>query len=154
MSVQSVAAKWKTTDGEEFSDQAAAVRHQAWVEARAAYEEACDNCNLLLAETARTATGKPFSLSQWTYYRVTRWWGGLPRLESVMFDTCNWQVRGPKDQVVITQLDDKTGRVYDYPISELYETEVLAEVALLAAMEEFITACCAERDRLRGKLGQ
>lgn len=160
MAVNEVPSKFKASDGKEFGTKEDAERHDAVVVAAREFREARHRLGRILAEREKTADGKPFTFSMLRdLYYVTPGWSGMPALNRVSFYvwSCEFEIDEHLELVTIRQRR-QVGRMSDneriesYRIADLYATEKAANVALLAAQEEWLEKRAVEVRELRDKV--
>jgi len=76
---------FRTSDGDEFDDEASAEKHETLISAKAAYESARDRYARILWETQITADGQPFKFGLWRNYYFVSEFTDWPFIHSVEF---------------------------------------------------------------------
>lgn len=138
--VRKIESVFKTTDGGEFSTGEEAAKHQAILDAKANWEDACRRYGEALLAAAKTADGEVVELSLMRDYWYVHpgFVGQMPRLLRVSFYrwNCTYDER---DGLTITESTD--GRCSHYKVSELYVDRQKARDALykkqLETIDEF-----------------
>ncbi len=129
MQVKKVEAMFKTSDGEEFSDEKSAESHQKLIDVERQYDMAFRAYKQLLAETQKTADGFPFEFGVCRDYWYPTWWGERPRIIKISFIGREVVMHGDTLYVVPYQEHGQT--VKQVQVSELYRTEKAAKIHLL-----------------------
>jgi hypothetical protein len=154
MGVREIPQTFRTSDGREFTDKGEAERHEALVEAKREYDTARAVLGRRLAETQKTADGRPFEFGVFgDYYFVTEGWSGMPELLTVSFFGNNFSIDEHRiAEVVILQRAQGRDRDSEYRIADLYRGKAAAERALLEAQEAWLAKKTAEVAELRSRL--
>ncbi len=133
---------YSTGDGQEFTNPAAAKKHEELCEARKAYENSKRELGILLAERCRTADGRLFDFGIWSkYYWITPGHFTVPDLIEIDFWVSNFDWRENREDesdtiVLIDYKNDVGGRTEhprDFPINELFMDKSKAAAALRIA---------------------
>lgn len=162
--VKEVPATFATTDGQSFEDKKDAERHQALLDAFAAFHDAEARLNRELMENATTADGIRFSFEPWSYYRVQEWWPGMPTLEKV--DTlslltearaCEARVHREGEDVVLvyyrSRANERGYQRQEVSIGSLYRLETNALRALAIAQREWLSEATKTVEETETKAG-
>ena len=129
---------FEASDGKIFTDIGAAARHEAMIEARAAYADARHAYAERLAETSITADGVPFDLAnghEYFYVSPGVYPHGEPSLEYVTFYSWNCDL-GDADEMFVYQHVGQRRTVYY--VGQLYYFRRNAEAALSVKRGEWL----------------
>ena len=128
---------FRTSDGQEFTNEEAANRHEAIIAARGVYKTAQRELHALLVNELVTADGQPFGFGSLRdyFFIVQPEWGGH-YIKKVTFSYWNFAVdeRGPT--IIDTHWRD--GKMQHYRIDELYADFDNAKQALLADFDKYV----------------
>jgi hypothetical protein len=140
MAIQAVPQKFRASDGREFVTQREAERHERLITAETSYRDSRRAFGRALAQTQKTADGALFDFDRWTYIALLRPFGQLPRLREVRFYGFAFDFDDRDDCFTIMQDEGEGQHRYraSYRIDELYTAQAAADVALLAAQEEWL----------------
>jgi hypothetical protein len=130
---------FKTTDGEEFSDEISAQKHENLIKLKQEYEKARHRYINELARTEKTIDGIPFAGKYHTYWYVQRFYG-MPHLVEFSFYSDRYFDIDPRtDELIICQpsTDEEHGCT-QMKISDLYHDRNAAEQALVLKQIEFL----------------
>lgn len=149
---------YRASDNTEWDTPVAVEKHEAVIEAVAAYQRAGEKLGSLLAESSRTADGKPFDFKRFrSYHYITPGYFERPSLVQVRF--YNYRnvdfdfTRGENSQVRLMEMDSTGNRpTHFYNINELYEDKAAADKALLAAQREWLAQQQEEVNELAAKV--
>lgn len=153
--------KFEANDGRKFTDPKAAERYEAVLEAKRAYQAACQALTEAAAECCLTADGKSFRFDVWRgYWSITPGWFAMPQLRRIDFSwVSHWCLKEiPPDNdgttVVLVDLgkNDERTRGQEFPVNELYLDEHAARVALIARQEAWLAEQAAEVGKSKAKL--
>lgn len=147
---------YQTSDGKSFTDKQDAERHEKLVVATREWEQARTRFGTALAQTQRTADGRLFDWTRWTYYYVApphSGWGGGPYLREVSFYVWNCSFDLDKEEMEILYSKDCEKRPVAYRISELYANKDAAERALLTERETWLAEQAEDLAKMRARLG-
>lgn len=145
MSVQHVPARYKTSDGREFSDMASAEKHEALLKAQREYMNARSQYTKLLFEGQKTADGKPFEFSVLRDYYYISPFCGIPNISTIDFYLYDCHVSENDGCVVIRKGDTF------YEVSSLYATREAAEDALAEEKQKLIVQLQADVEKHKAK---
>jgi hypothetical protein len=138
MSITEVAARFKTTDGQEWERKEDAERHQAFVDAEEELAKARRRYQRALAGSQKTADGVAFEPGLMKDYYAIHFTLSGPRLERISFGGWNFRCehRSDANGVYVVVMDtDIQGRARDFPIRTLYAHERNAKLELLKQLE-------------------
>lgn len=152
--MQTIPQQYQTSDGRKFTDEAEAKRHEVLVQAEQQYKEARHAFGLALAKTQKTADGKPFDFGGRGYRYVVRPNGSPPRLVEVsIYGGYGFDFDDRDGFVILQPAGEGSNRyVTRYAVHDLYADQHAADVALLAATEEWIAEHQAQLDKLRERV--
>jgi hypothetical protein len=129
---------YKTTDGEEFTDESEAIAHEEIITLKRAFDSARYNYGRALAQREKTIDGHPFEIRYHTYYSI-RQFTGMPYLAEITFAN-DWEftLDDHKDRIAILQpRKNEGGYTYSY-VSDLYHDRDNARKALAAKQAEYL----------------
>jgi hypothetical protein len=155
VNITPIPQRYKTSDGMEHETEAAAVAHQAVLDANEGLKDALKTFNAALAATLVTADGEPFRISVWhDYYFLTMGLWSPPQMQKVSFSPGDWRLRRQaRDNAVEVGTKGETDEVIRwFAPSSLYYHERNAERAWVAAQEKWVAEKAlelAETRRLR-----
>lgn len=106
-----------------------------------------------LARSQVTADGFTFEFGVLrTYFYVTPGYFGKPDIESVSFFGINFNFQHYEEDDRFVILQERNGVMQEYSISNLYYRRDNADIALLAAQEEWLREREEEIEELRSRL--
>jgi hypothetical protein len=129
---------YKTTDGEEFTDEAKAIAHEEIITLKRAFDSARYAYGRALAQREKTIDGYPFEIRYRTYYYIQDFFG-MPHLVDVTFAN-DWEftIDEHRDRITILQpRKESTGHTH-YHIENLYHDRDNARKALAAKQAEYL----------------
>lgn len=132
--------RWKASDGKEFPTELAAESHDQLVVAKAEYDAAAKHYSQLLAQTMLTADGFAFEFSALRYYYIIRCSpDGVPQLQQIQFGrACEFDHQSDVIWYEKYGMPHNERHWIEYRISELYQEQKNAKVALRAALGQYI----------------
>ena len=156
MAVKKSKPIYETTDGREYTDEAAALAHEERVTLQRDYERARTSWCTYLAEQVKTADGYGFKFGVFSdYWYISNSWRSAPDMVSVYFLRCG-QYRFEEDgEFEIVKTVHDTGRNVwreeRYKVSGLYKRKENARAALIVAREAWLVEQRNELDALRAE---
>jgi hypothetical protein len=129
---------YKTTDGDEFTDEAEAIAHEKIITLKRAFDSARHEYGRALAQREKTIDGYPFQIRYHTYYYIGQF-TGMPYLVDVNFAN-DWEftLDDHKDRITILQPRRDSGGYTHCHISDLYHDRDNARKALAAKQAEYL----------------
>lgn len=143
---------FKASDGEKFKTLEEAEAHQVLIDAIKEVEETLRRVGRRVAESQKTADGKAFTFSHWSYYYIQGGIWNKPTLGEVSFSL--WTCRVSIDRsrgIEIIGSDEKDTRTYR--VSELYADRRKANLALIADQERWLSEQLADLAETKKAMG-
>lgn len=130
---------YKTTDGDEFTDEAEAIAHEEIITLKRAFDSARHEYGRALAQREKTIDGYEFQIRFHTYYYIQDFSGRMPYLAEVTFAN-DWEftLDDHKDRITILERRREGGGFTHFHIDDLYHDRDNARKALAAKQAEYL----------------